>query len=39
LNELMDIMREIASTGHYEPDRSKATASDEAANLVHGAAE
>lgn len=39
LNELMDIMREIASTGHFEPDRAKATASDEAANLMHGAAE
>jgi simple sugar transport system ATP-binding protein len=37
LNELMDIMREIASVGHYEPDRSKAAASDEAANFIHGA--
>jgi len=39
LNELMDIMREIASTGHFEPDRGKAAASDEEANLMHGAAE
>jgi simple sugar transport system ATP-binding protein len=39
LNELMDIMREIASTGHYELDRSKAAASDEAANVMHGVAE
>ena len=39
LNELMDIMREIASTGHFEPDRSKAAASDEAANVIHGVAE
>jgi simple sugar transport system ATP-binding protein len=39
LNELMDIMREIASAGHYEPDRSKAAASDEAANVMHGAAQ
>ena len=37
LNELMDIMREIASTGHFEPDRSKAAPSDEEANLIHGA--
>ncbi len=37
LNELMDIMREIASTGHYEPDRSKAGDSDTDANLIHGA--
>jgi simple sugar transport system ATP-binding protein len=36
LNELMDIMREIASTGHFEPDRSMAVKGDEAANLVHG---
>jgi len=39
LNELMDIMREVASTGHFEPDRSKAAAGDEAANLMHGAVE
>ena len=38
MNELMDIMREIASTGHFEPDRSMAAASDEAANVIHGAA-
>ncbi len=38
MNELMDIMREIASSGHFEPDRSKAGASDEAANVIHGAA-
>ena len=37
LNELMDIMREIASTGHFEPDRSMAAVSDAAANLIHGA--
>ena len=37
LNELMDIMREIASTGRYEPDRSKAAASDTDANVIHGA--
>jgi len=37
MNELMDIMRDIASTGHYEPDRSKAMASDTDANLIHGA--
>jgi simple sugar transport system ATP-binding protein len=37
LNELMDIMREVASTGHYESDRSKAAASDTGANLIHGA--
>ena len=24
LNELMDIMRDVASTGHFEPDRSQA---------------
>ena len=30
-------MREIASTGHFEPDRSKAAPSDEEANLIHGA--
>jgi simple sugar transport system ATP-binding protein len=39
LDELMDIMREIASTGQYEPDRSKAAASDEAANVMHGVAQ
>ena len=39
LNELMDIMREIASIGHYEPDRSKAEAGDEAAYQMHGAVE
>jgi simple sugar transport system ATP-binding protein len=39
LNELMDIMREIASSGFYEHDRSKAAVSDEAANVMHGAAE
>jgi simple sugar transport system ATP-binding protein len=27
LNELMDIMREVASTGHFESDRSKSAAS------------
>ena len=37
LNELMDIMREIASTGHFEPDRAKAAPTDEAANVIHGA--
>ncbi len=37
LNELMDIMREIASTGQYEPDRSKAAPPDAEANVIHGA--
>jgi len=37
MNELMDIMREIASTGRYEPDRSRSAASDTEANLIHGA--
>jgi simple sugar transport system ATP-binding protein len=36
LNELMDIMREIASTGQYEADRSKSTPSAADANVVHG---
>ncbi len=36
LNELMDIMREIASTGQYELDRSKAGAGDADANAMHG---
>ena len=36
LNELMDIMREIASTGHFEADRSLAGAGDAAANAMHG---
>jgi simple sugar transport system ATP-binding protein len=36
LNELMDIMREIASTGQYELDRSKADAGDADANAMHG---
>jgi simple sugar transport system ATP-binding protein len=39
LNELMDIMREIASTGHYEADRSKVEAGDEASYQMHGAVE
>jgi simple sugar transport system ATP-binding protein len=39
LNELMDIMREIASTGHYESDRSKVAAGDEASYTMHGAVE
>jgi simple sugar transport system ATP-binding protein len=37
LNELMDIMREIASTGHFEPDRSKSGDGDAEANVIHGA--
>lgn len=37
LNELMDIMREIASTGHFEPDRSKSGEGDAEANVIHGA--
>ncbi len=36
LNELMDIMREIASTGRFEPDRSKADAGTTDANAMHG---
>ncbi len=36
LNELMDIMREIASTGHFEADRSVAGPGDMAANAIHG---
>jgi simple sugar transport system ATP-binding protein len=36
LNELMDIMREIASSGQFEPDRGRAVASDVEANVVHG---
>ncbi len=36
LNELMDIMREVASSGHYEPDRSQAGSGDADANAVHG---
>ena len=39
LNELMDIMREIASTGHYESDRSKVAPGDEASYTMHGAVE
>ena len=35
LNELMDIMREIASTGHFEPDRTKAAPTDEAASRIY----
>jgi simple sugar transport system ATP-binding protein len=37
LNELMDIMREIASTGHYESDRSKAAPSGADADAAKGA--
>jgi hypothetical protein len=33
----MDIMREIASSGQFEPDRSKSAASDQSANVIHGA--
>ena len=35
LNDLMDIMREIASSGQYEPDRSKSVAGDADANVMH----
>ncbi len=36
LNELMDIMREVASTGRFEPDRTKTEAGDAGANAMHG---
>ena len=36
LNELMDIMREIASTGLFEADRSLAGPGDADANAMHG---
>ena len=36
LNELMDIMREVASTGRFEPDRTKSEPGDAGANAVHG---
>jgi simple sugar transport system ATP-binding protein len=35
LNELMDIMREIASSGHFEADRNKAAASDPRTSAMH----
>jgi simple sugar transport system ATP-binding protein len=37
LNELMDIMREIASSGHFEPDRSRTANGGEGGNVMHGA--
>jgi len=37
LNELMDIMREVASSGHFEPDRGRAGSGDAEANAIHGA--
>jgi simple sugar transport system ATP-binding protein len=36
LNELMDIMREVASTGRFEPDRSRSGPGDAGANAMHG---
>jgi simple sugar transport system ATP-binding protein len=36
LNVCVDIMREIASIGHFEPDRNKADVRDADANAVHG---
>ena len=39
LNELMDIMREIASTGLYESDRSKIAAGTDESYAMHGAVE
>lgn len=36
LNELMDIMREVASTGRFESDRTKSEPGDSGANAMHG---
>lgn len=36
LNELMDIMREVASTGQYEPDRARVASDSARSNAIHG---